>query len=74
MRGKQAVGGHGNGQAGIAHHERVEHADAADDAAGDDGQREQRAAERAAPRSAHEPVEKPCGESPAKAMAASGRM
>ena len=36
---QHAIGGHGDGQARVAHHERVEHADAADDAAGNDGHR-----------------------------------
>ena len=44
---QKAVGGHGDGQACVAHHEGVEHAHAADDAAGDDRQAEQRSAERA---------------------------
>ncbi len=41
---KHAVFSHGHGQAGVAHHERVEHADAGDGAAGNDGDTEQRTA------------------------------
>ena len=70
---QQAVGGHGDGQARVAHHERVEHAHAADEAAGDDSQASS-GPPSALPAMAHEPVEKPAGERPASAMAANGRM
>ena len=47
---EHAFFGHGHGQAGVAHDQGVEHADAGDGAADDDGQTEQRAAERCARR------------------------
>ena len=70
---QHAILSHGDGQARIAHHERVEHADAADDASGDNSRGKDGTADGAA-RDGPRPVEKPSGERPATAMAASGRM
>ena len=69
---QHAIAGHGDGQAGVAHHERVEHADAADDSAGNDGHGQKRTAERGAgsgPRTGGEAI----WERPPTAIAASGR-
>ena len=44
--GSMPIFGHGHGQAGVAHHQRIEHADAADGAAGDNAHAEQRTTDR----------------------------
>ena len=78
--GEQTILRHGHGQTRVAQREeRVEHVETADASAGHNGRGEDctgkaRATEVAWPALAQSPVEKLAEESPAKAMAASGRM